>query len=133
MAYLELSPMIVALRDRPADFEFDRGWLTHFPSKHSFKFDPQGNVRLHARCDCAFLSVRPEQGQELWVAYKDWRASYWRPLEINREFAGHFRRPNVFQRILRRFLGKIRWLLLDPSLDHEPANAMAEQPAIANG
>ena len=45
MAYLELSPMIAALRDRPTDFEVDRGWLVHFPSRHSFMFDRLGQCR----------------------------------------------------------------------------------------
>ena len=49
MAYLELSPMIVALRDRPTDFEVDRGWLVHFPSRHCFMFDRLGNVAMRAR------------------------------------------------------------------------------------
>jgi hypothetical protein len=65
MAYPELSPMIAALRDRPTDFEVDRGWLTHFPSRHSFKFDRVDNVAMRARCDCAHLTVRVEDGQDL--------------------------------------------------------------------
>ena len=123
MLYLELSPMIEALRERPADFELERGWLTHFPSRHSFLFDRSGNVRLRARCDCALLSVRPEQGLELWLGFQDWRANYWRAIEINREFAGHFRRPNFAQRMVRRVLAKLRLILLDPSLSREPADA----------
>ena len=66
MAYLDVSPMIIALRTSPSDFEMKRGWLRHFPSRHEFKFDREGNVRLHARCDCAMLAVRREQGLELW-------------------------------------------------------------------
>ena len=122
MAYLELSPVIAALRETPADFQIDRGWLTHFPSRHSFRFDRQGNVRLRAHCACAFLSVRPEEGQELWKAFVDWRANYWRAIEINREFAGHFRRPNFAQRALRRIVAKLRFILLDPSLAHDCAD-----------
>lgn len=83
MAYLELSPMIAALRERPTDFEADRGWLVHFPSRHCFMFDRLGNVAMHARCDCAHLSVRVEDAQELWTAYREWHASYWLPIEIN--------------------------------------------------
>ncbi len=45
MAYLDVSPMIVALRTSPSDFEMKRGWLRHFPSRHEFKFDSEGNVR----------------------------------------------------------------------------------------
>ncbi len=133
MTYLELSPMIAALRDRPADFEVDRGWLVHFPSQHCFMFDRVGNVAMRARCECAHLSVRIEQGQELWTAYREWHTSYWRPIEINREFAAHFRRPNVLQRAFRRILAKARRILLDPTLDQGPASAVAQRTAVANG
>jgi hypothetical protein len=108
MAYLDVSPMIVALRTSPSDFEMKRGWLRHFPSRHEFKFDSEGNVRLHARCDCAMLAVRREQGLELWETYQRWCASYWRPLEINEEFASHFRKPNPLIRALRNLVAKIR-------------------------
>jgi hypothetical protein len=120
MAYLELSPLIVSLRERPDEFELDRGWLTHFPSRHSFKFDREGDVRLRAHCDCAFLSIRPEDGQELLTAFQTWRTEYWRPIEINREFAAHFRRPNPVKRFVRRLVAKARQALLDPMLDQEP-------------
>jgi hypothetical protein len=133
MAYLELSPMIAALRDRPTDFEVDRGWLTHFPSRHSFKFDRVGDVAMRARCDCAHLSVRVEDGQELWTAYREWHATYWRPIEINREFAAHFRSPNILQRALRGLLAKARRVLLDPTLDQEPANVLSDRAAVVNG
>jgi hypothetical protein len=123
MTYLEISPTITALRNRPMDFGVDRGWLTHYPSRHSFKFD--GNVTLHARCDCAHLSIRPEQGQELWMAFQDSGTNYWRPIEINREFAAHFHHhPNLLQRILRRVLMKLRWVLLDPTLDQPPTRRL---------
>jgi hypothetical protein len=133
MAYLELSPMIAALRDRPADFEVDRGWLVHFPSRHCFMFDRLGNVAMRARCECAHLSGRLEDGQELWTAFQDWHASYWRPIEVNRQFAAHFRRPNILQRAFRRILAKARRVLLDPTLDQEPASAVADRTAFANG
>jgi hypothetical protein len=120
MTYLELSPTITALRDRPMDFGVDRGWVTHFPSRHSFMFDLRGNLILHARCDCALLSIRPEQAKELGTAFLDWRTSYWRPIEINRKFAAHFRRPNILQRVLRRVLMKLRWVPLDPTSISSP-------------
>ena len=120
MDYLELSPVISALRERPADFEIDRGWLTHFPSRHSFNFDREGNVTIDARCDCVFLSIRAAQGRELRTAFQDWRATYWRPIEINREFAAHFSEPNIFQRALRRVLAKVRRIVLNPNLDQRP-------------
>jgi hypothetical protein len=61
MTQIDVNPMIVALRTNPNDFEMKRGWLHHFPSHHAFKFDAKGNVRIHAACDCAMLSVRTEQ------------------------------------------------------------------------
>ncbi|HLJ70446.1 MAG TPA: hypothetical protein VKU03_03955 [Roseiarcus sp.] len=132
MPYLALNPMIAALRERPEDFDLNRGWLTHFPSGHRFKFDRAGNVSLRANCDCALLSVRQEEGQELWQAFESWRANYWRPIEINREFAAHFRRPNVAQRMFRWILRRIRAVLLDPSLDAPSADANAEAGRIAH-
>jgi hypothetical protein len=34
--FLDLSPMIDALRFQPADFEYSHGWLRHVPSRHAF-------------------------------------------------------------------------------------------------
>jgi hypothetical protein len=102
MAYLDVSPMITALRTQASDFELSRGWLKHAPSRHRFKFDRYGNVSIDAHCDCASLSVAPEQSRELWQEFQVWREVYWRPVEINREFASHFKEPNAFQRVFRR-------------------------------
>ena len=97
MAYLDVSPMMTSLRTNPEDFAIAEGWLRHIPSRHDFKFDPDGNVHLRAQCDCSHLAVRTEQGRELAGAYHHWEAHYWRPLLINREFASHFRRSPVRQ------------------------------------
>jgi hypothetical protein len=94
--------MITALRTQASDFELRRGWLIHAPSRHNFKFDKSGNVTIDAQCNCSFLSVAPEQSQELWQEFQVWREVYWRPTEINREFASHFRAPSLVQGILRR-------------------------------
>src|SRR6185437_5235351 len=59
--YLDVSPMIEALRFQPSDFEFAHGWLNHVPSRHRFQFDRKGRVTIDALCGCAALSVRPEQ------------------------------------------------------------------------
>jgi len=123
MAYLDVSPMIVALRTSPSDFEMKRGWLRHFPSRHEFKFDSEGNVRLHARCDCAMLAVRREQGLQLWQTFQQWHVSYWRPLEINKEFASHFRKPNPLTRALRNMIAKIRRAALLRSEDRAAARS----------
>ena len=97
MAYLDVSPMLISLRTTPEEFEIKEGWLRHIPSRHDFRFDPEGNVRMRAQCNCTELAVRAEQSQELSTAYGQWESHYWRPLLINREFASHFRRSPLRQ------------------------------------
>jgi len=93
MAYLDVSPMIVALRTSPAEFDISRGLLRHKPSGHRVVFDSLGeSARIEARCDCAFLRVSHQQSRELKDAYLDWEESYWRVVRINRDFASHFDR-----------------------------------------
>ena len=99
--YLDVAPMISALRFQPSDFEYAHGWLQHVPSRHRFQFDRSGRVTIDALCGCAALSVRPEQADELHATFKTWRYSYWQPLETNREFASHFRAPNAWVRLFR--------------------------------
>lgn len=111
MSFLDLAPMIAAMRTRPADFEMDGSWLHHFPSDHRFKVDQEGNVRIDARCDCAILHVQRQQGRELWKVIQLWHSAYWRPMEINQEFAQHFRAPNIGQRLYRYVRIKLRWFL----------------------
>jgi hypothetical protein len=99
--FLDVSPLIAALRTQPSDFEFSGARLLHVPTCHSFQFDRRGNVAIDADCGCSALSVRSEQGQELFTAFNDWREEYWQPLEQNREFASHFRKPNAWLRLFR--------------------------------
>jgi hypothetical protein len=129
MNYLDVSPMIVSLRTRPDDFEMNRGWLHHFPSRHRFKLDSDGNVRIDARCDCSILAVRGEQGKELWCAFQQWHAAYWRPLEINKEFALHFRAPNVWQRLYRGLIARMRRILAHNSSEEASAQGAPMVPA----
>jgi hypothetical protein len=123
MAYLDVSPMMTSLRTTPEDFEIKDGWLHHIPSRHDFKFDPDGNVQLRAQCDCSQLAVQAEQGRELAVAYGRWETRYWRPLLINQEFASHFHRSP-----LRQFLIDVTaWLhrrLMQPRHMHAPRERM---------
>jgi hypothetical protein len=99
--FLDVEPMISALQFQPADFELSHGWLRHVPSRHRFKFDKKGRVTIDARCDCSGQSVSREQGDQLYRAFSVWQQFYWRPQEIDREFARHFERPNAWVRLLR--------------------------------
>jgi hypothetical protein len=116
MAYLELAPAITAIRARPEEFEFSNNTLHHLRSRHTFHFVSDDDVQIHAACDCASLRASPEQTKVFHTAYRQWYASYWRPLEINREFASHFAPPSLWRRLaiwlLRRLLS---WQPSEPS------------------
>ena len=107
MAYLELSPAIAALRTRPEEFEFSNDTLHHLSSRHSFRFLNEENLEIHAHCGCVYLKASQEQTKVFHAAYREWQASYWQPLEINRAFASHFE-PSLWRRaviwLLRRLL-----------------------------
>jgi hypothetical protein len=114
MAYLDLSPMLQAMRLRPSEFEMQGVCLHHIPSHHLLNFDTTGLARVHARCDCALLDVSREQSEEMRVAMSAWKVVYWEPrlaeieaerraAVINREFASHFRPPNAWRRFLALF------------------------------
>ena len=127
--YLDVAPMISALQFQPADFEYKQGWLRHAPSRHRFLFDKSGKVAIDAVCGCAGQSISCEQGEQLFTAFKAWHQFYWRPLEIDREFASHFRAPNAWVRLFRdvrmawrRFIGSADPISL-------PAEAMPVVPA----
>ncbi len=107
MAYLDLNPVIVAIRERPDEFEMIRGKLHHRLSRHSFEFAKSGTVRVFADCDCASLMTRPDEGTMFKVAYEEWHVGYWRAVEINREFAGHFRRLSGWRRFCARVLTRL--------------------------
>jgi hypothetical protein len=99
--FLDVTPMIAALQFRPTDFEFSDGWLAHVPSRHRFRFDDDGHVTIDARCECSLQPVRPGENDQLLQAFASWRRHYWRPFEVNREFASHFAMPNAWFRLLR--------------------------------
>jgi len=111
MAYLDLTPMLQAMRTRPSEFEMQGSYLRHKPSHHLLNFDIWGNARVHARCDCAMLDVTREQSEEMKAAIAAWKVVYWEPhlaqleaerraAQINREFASHFRPPGLWRRFL---------------------------------
>jgi len=115
MAYLDVNPMITALRVSPDAFEFTSGSLHHIPSRHRFQFDQAGNVRLDAQCNCSSLTVRKDQESKLFEAFGEWRATYWRPLEINRQFAAHFNPPSGLRWLLIELTGRLHRTLLRQS------------------
>jgi hypothetical protein len=104
MQYLDISPLIASLQVRPYEFEMKGDWLEHIPSRHRFKVDSDGIVRIEAQCDCTDLVVKRQQGRDFRENLRHWREAYWRPVEINREFASHFRAPNIWQRLYRNLI-----------------------------
>jgi hypothetical protein len=124
MSYLDVSPMIVALRTTPDHFEYKGGWLNHVPSRHSFSFDQGRHVRIMAHCNCATLAVKPEQESELYGTFRQWETSYWRPLLVNREFASHFKPRSFVRRWLIDLTGRLHRRLSQGSPGREAA-AMA--------
>jgi hypothetical protein len=114
MAYLDLTPMLQAMRARPSEFEMYGPFLQHIRSQHLLEVDRRGNVHVHARCDCARLEVSREQGEEMMAALSAWKIVYWEPhlaqieaakraAKINREFASPFRPPSAWRRFLALF------------------------------
>jgi hypothetical protein len=117
MSYLDLSPMITALRSAPAEFELAGDWLVHPRSAHSFRFRANDEVELRATCDCTLLAMKPEQMRELTKSFREWERDYWRPLLINREFASHFAPPSGLRRMLIVLTGRLQqWLLRAPRM-----------------
>ena len=114
MAYLDLTPMLQAMRARPGEFEMHGPFLRHVRSQHLLDFDRRGIARVHARCDCSMLQVSREQSEEMMAAFSAWKIVYWQPhlaqieaerraARINREFASHFRPPGAWRRFLALF------------------------------
>jgi hypothetical protein len=125
MPYLDVSPMVAALRTTPDEFELVAGWLNHIRSRHSFRFGPNDDVELDAACNCALLAIRPEQERELAACFREWENSYWRPLQINREFASHFTHKTGLRSILIALTGRLhRWLLRLPPGNRAPGAMM---------
>jgi hypothetical protein len=127
MTYLELAPLITAIRSRPEEFEFSNDTLHHMKSRHRFHFLSEDDMEIHADCDCSFLRASREQTKAFHAAYRQWHASYWRPLEINREFALHFAPPPPWRRLaiwlLRRL---VSWP--EPVRSPSPPTALPLQP-----
>src|SRR5258707_9673715 len=137
MAYLDLTPMLQAMRARPSEFEMYGPFLRHIRSQHFLDFDRRGNARVHARCDCAMLQVSREQGAEMKAAFAAWKIVYWEPhlaqieaekraAKINREFASHFRPPGAWRRCLalfRRNDSPLSLIIEDRPIENSPKEA----------
>ena len=137
MAYLDLTPMLQAMRARPDEFEMYGPFLRHIRSQHLLDFDRRGNARVHARCDCAMLQVSLDQSEEMMAAFSTWKIIYWEPhlaqieaekraAKINREFASHFRPPGAWRRFLTLFRRNDRPLSLiigDRPIETSPKEA----------
>jgi len=124
MVYLDLGPAITAIRARPEEFEFSGNTLHHPRSRHSFDFLSDGDVRVRADCDCSTLQTSSEQSKVFQAAYREWHTTYWRALEINREFASHFEPPGLWRRLGVRLL---TYLLSRPS-STSPASMKSALP-----
>jgi hypothetical protein len=123
MSYLDLNPLITALRTSPDHFELVDGWLNHSRSAHSFRFGPNDEVELRATCDCTLLAMWPEQTQKLSESFREWERDYWRPLLINREFASHFAPPGGLRHWLIVLTSRLhQWLLRPPRARHGHAH-----------
>jgi hypothetical protein len=59
--------------------------------------------------------VSKEQESMLFEAFGEWRASYWQPLEINRQFAAHFNPPSGWRWLLIELTGRLHRALLKQS------------------
>src|SRR5262245_8243017 len=104
MTYLELSPAINALRMRPEEFEMRDNALHHLGSRHTFRFMADDDLFIEAACHCVHLRASPEQSKTLKEEFRQWHATYWVPLQINREFAGHFAPPGLVRRMMMALL-----------------------------
>src|SRR6185312_8008657 len=80
MTYLDISPMLVALREQPANFALRGAELHHIPSRHSFGFTRGGRTAVtRAWCDCAALPISEQQSAEFKLTFDDWMQAYWLP------------------------------------------------------
>lgn len=128
MTYLDVNPVVAALRTTPNAFEFVGGALHHIPSRHHFYFEANGHVRLVAECSCSYLTVKDEQQASLTEAFSQWRVNYWRPLEINKQFAEHFNPPSGWRAVLLRLTEKLQRVLLTQSRSAHAQRQAASMP-----
>ena len=126
MAYLDVGPMVTALRSAPDEFEVKGPWLHHIPSQHNFMFGPDDYVLISAACDCSRLAIAAAQRKELCAAFREWHANYWRPLVINREFAAHFKPRSRWRQWLIDMAARLHHYLLQGRKAYGHARSSAE-------
>src|SRR5258705_9590848 len=69
MAYLDISPMLTALRDAPDEFDLRRGKLRHRPSRHTVDFTTDGRALItRTSCECAHLIISARHSAALKAA-----------------------------------------------------------------
>jgi hypothetical protein len=102
VAYLDISPILAAMREQPDAFSLSDGWLIHRASRHRFKVQADGHVIVDAARGCSHRSVRNEQGRQLYEALETWQAEHWIPREINRHFSSCIRPSGFWRRWLRK-------------------------------
>jgi hypothetical protein len=100
LRYLDVGPIILALKFQASDFEYARGWLHHIPSRHRFQFDQDGGV-IVARRGWSALSIKPKQTAELRSMFEVWLEAHWQPLETHRAFAVRVVEPSPWTRLFR--------------------------------
>ncbi len=65
MAYLDISLMLVAMREQPDAFSLLNGWLKHHPTERRSKVQADGDVIVDAGYGRAGLSVHTDRGRQL--------------------------------------------------------------------
>jgi hypothetical protein len=101
MAYLNMSPVLTALHERPHEFTVSDGWVQQH-SSYRVKAQVDGHVLVETEDGSASPLISCSQGFDLFRAIENWRVNYWIPREVNRIFARQIRPRRLWQRILDR-------------------------------
>jgi len=102
MAYLDMSPVLTALRERPHEFIVSDGWVRQHSSPYRLKAQVDGHVLVETEDSSPSPLISCSQGFDLFRAIENWRVNYWIPREVNRIFARQIRPRRLWQRILDR-------------------------------
>jgi hypothetical protein len=102
MTYLDMSPVLTALRERPHEFTVSDGWVQQRSSRYRLKALADGHVLVETEDGSASPLISCSQGFHLFRAIENWRVNYWIPQKVNRIFARQIRPRCLWQRILDR-------------------------------